>query len=198
MEREPGVWYGQLSLSVPMITMRVYTKTPNEVAPIITDATVASIVQRYWESAHPRSRRENWSMMGRDSITYSKYHVTIPLSFRWRCWLLSVADPRTSTEAYRFNHCLPSMASSAENSEAARLENRMLWTCTIVRGGPFHSGIVGTDPPNVVLSILWIRTRRRAAVSSFGSECNCWLISTMKADVTAENKPACLSLQQKS
>jgi hypothetical protein len=198
MEWEPGVWYGQLSLNVPMIMMSMCARTPNEVAPRTTDATVVSIVQRYWESAHPRSRRENWSMMGRDSITCSKYQVTIPLSFRCRCWLLSIADPRTSMDTYRFNHCLPSMARNAENSDAARLEKRMLWTCTIVRGGPVHCGTVGTDPPNVVLSSLWMRTRRRAAVSSFGSDCSCWLKSTMKADVTAENKPACAPRQRKS
>ena len=82
MEREPGVWYGQLLLNVPTITMSVYARAPNEVAPRTTDAMVVFIVQRYWESAHPRSRRENWSMMGRDCITCSKYHVTTPLSFR--------------------------------------------------------------------------------------------------------------------
>ena len=154
MDCEPGVWYGQLSVSIPIITMSVYTKTPNEVTPRTTDATVMSIVQRYWESAHPRSRRENWSMIGRASITCSKYQVAIPLSFRCRCWLLSIADPRTSTDTYRFNHCLPSIARNAENNDVARLERRMLWTWTIVRGGPVHSGRGGEDPPNVVLSIL--------------------------------------------
>ena len=52
--------------------------------------------------------------------------------------------------------------------------------------------------PKVVLSILWIRTRRRAAVSSFGS---CWRwdwTSMMNAEVTAENRPACRRRQHAS
>ena len=64
-----------------MITMSAYAITPNKVTPRTTAVMAVSIVQRYWESAHPRSRRENWSMTGRDPITYSKYHLTIPLSF---------------------------------------------------------------------------------------------------------------------
>ena len=45
--------------------------------------------------------------------------------------------------------------------------------------------------PKVVLSILKMRTRRRAAVSSFGSGRSWELTSIMKAEVTAENRPAC-------
>ena len=39
-----------------------------------------------------------------------------------------MADPRTSTDMYRFSHCLPSIARRAEKSDAARLEKRMHWT----------------------------------------------------------------------
>ena len=40
-------------------------------------------------------------------------------------WPRSMAEPRTSTDAYRFNHCLPSIARKAEKSEAARLAKRI-------------------------------------------------------------------------
>jgi len=65
----------------------------------------------------------------------------------------------------------------------------------IARGGPDHCGTVGGSSPKVVLSILWMRTRRRAAVSSFGSGWSWELTSMMKAEVTAENRPACDSGQ---
>jgi len=48
-------------------------------------------------------------------------------------------------------------------------ETVMAWTWMIVCGGPDHRGIGGTLLPNIVLSILWMRTRGRAAVPSFGS-----------------------------
>ena len=61
----------------------------------------------------------------------------------------------------------------------------------MVRGGPVHWGRAGGSFPKVVLSILWMRTRRRAAVSSFESGWSWELTSMMNAEVTAENRPAC-------
>ena len=60
----------------------------------------------------------------------------------------------------------------------------------IVCGGPDQWGIGGVSSPKVALSILWMRTRRRAAVSAFGSGWSWEPTSTMKAEVTAENRPA--------
>jgi len=64
-----------------------------------------------------------------------------------------------------------------------------------VRGGPDHCGTVGTLSLKIVLFIWWMRTRRRAAVSSLGSGWNWELTSMMKAEVTAENRPACGPIQ---
>ena len=61
----------------------------------------------------------------------------------------------------------------------------------IACGGPDHCGTVGVSPPKVVLSILWMRTRRRATVSSFGSDWSSGWTWMMNAEVTAENRPAC-------
>ena len=45
--------------------------------------------------------------------------------------------------------------------------------------------------PKVELSILWRRTRRRPAVSSFGSDWSCELTWVMNGEVNAENRPVC-------
>ena len=78
---------------------------------------------------------------------------------------------------------------------AARLAKRMVWTWTILREGPVHCGGGGTGAgvsfPKVVLSILYKITRRRAAVTSFGSSSRWDWTSIIKAEVTAENRPAC-------
>ena len=58
-------------------------------------------------------------------------------------------------------------------------------------GGPSQRGTVGVLPPKVVLSILWMRIRRRSAVSWFGS---CWSWGwtwMMNVEVTVANRPAC-------
>jgi len=56
------------------------------------------------------------------------------------------------TEAYRFNHCLLTIAREAEKREATRLAYRIAWTWNIARG--VHCGSGGTSLPNIVLSTL--------------------------------------------
>jgi len=68
-------------------------------------------------------------------------------------------------------------------------ETVMAWTWMIVWGTD-HCVIVGMLLPNIVLSILWMRTRRRAAVPSFGFNWSWGWTWMMNAEVAAENRPA--------
>ena len=124
-----------------------------------------------------------------------KYQEDIPFSFRCRCWLRSIADPRMSTDAHRLSHCLPSIARKAENRVAARLEYRTLWTWTIAPGGPVHWGSGGISLEvgslTVCMSIL-----SSSAVSSSRSGWSWGWILIMKAEVTAENRPAYHSIKK--
>jgi hypothetical protein len=128
-------------------------------------------------------------------MTTLKYQENIPFSFRCRCWLRSIADPRTSTDAYRLSHCFPSIARKAENRVAAMLEYRILWTWTIALGGPVHCGNGGISLEvgslTVCMSIL-----RSSVVSSPRSGWSWGWMSMMNAEVTAENRPAYQSINK--
>ena len=168
--------------------------TPNEVTPRTTDATAVSTSQRQRESAQPRSRSANCSIRGNDSNTRSEYQVTMPSSFR--CWFLlrSMADPRMSVEAYGLTTAF--RASRGGRRKVKLRDPHKEWPGWMIEcGGPDHRRTVGTLLPKVVLSILWMRTRRMAAVSSFGSGWSWGRTWMMNAEVTVENRPACESNQ---
>ena len=169
---------------------KVEQNAERTVTPTTMAATVVSISHRYLERAQASNNSAACSINGNDPITWSKYQALIPFSFRWRSWLRSMAEPRKSIESYRLNHCFPSIASKAARRDAARLAYNKHWTWMIACGGPVHCGKVGASPPKVVLSILWMRTRRRAAVSSLGSDWSWGWTWMMNADATAENRPA--------
>ena len=152
-KRAPGVWYGQLRKAAPATTMKRKRKRPNEVTPRTTSAIVVLISHRYRERAQPSSKSATCNITGSSSITFSKYQLAIPSNLVCRFRQRSMTDPRRSADAYRFNHCLPSIARNAEKSETARLAKRIAWTWIVVRGGPVHCGTTGT-PLKVVLSIL--------------------------------------------
>ena len=151
--RAPGVWYGQLRKAAPATTMKRKKKRPNEATPRTTNAIVVLISQRYRERAQPSSKSATCNITGSSSITLSKHQFATPSNLVCRFLQRSMTDPRRSTDAYRFSHCLPNIARNAEKSEAARLAKRIAWTWTVVRGGPVHCGTAGTSP-KVVLSIL--------------------------------------------
>jgi len=124
-----------------------------------------------------------------------KYQENILFSFRCRRWLSSIADTRTSTDVYRSSHCLLSVARKAENRVAARLEYRTLWTWSIAPEGPVHCGSGGISLEvgslTACMSIL-----SSSAVSSPRSGWSWGWMSMMKAEVTAENRPAYRSINK--
>ena len=91
-------------------------------------------LQRYWESAPPRSNRAICSIDGNDCITGSKYHATIPSNSRCRLWQRSIADPCVPAEPYWFSHRLPGTARNAAKSEAKRLAKRITEVRSIGEG----------------------------------------------------------------
>ena len=104
------------------------------------------------------------------------------IGFRRKFQLRSMTDLRTPAEAYRS----PRIGGKAK--EAARLAHRIFWTWVAVHTQR-EIGRAGASLPNVVLSVLWMRTRGSAAVSSFGSG-RTW---TRNVDARAENRAACRS-----
>ena len=68
----------------------------------------------------------------------------------------------------------------------------MAWTWMIVFMGLDHCGIAGMLLLKVVLSILWMRMWRRVTVSLFRSGWSWGWTWMMNAEVTVENRLACM------
>jgi hypothetical protein len=92
---------------------------------------------------------------------------------------------------YRFNHCLPNIATKAANSDIKRLAYRRFEVVTISAGGPFHTGgAVGSSPGTIDRLRLRRIARRYASDRSLGSGWSFDWTSMTKAELTAENRPA--------
>ena len=164
---------GLLWIVIPATTKRRRDRIPNEATPRTSVATVVPASQRYWERA--QHRRQGFHYV--DEIPHSDT-TQVPLQIPAG----SMTDLRTPAEAYRS----PRIGGKAR--EAARLAHRIFWTWVAVHAQR-ETGRAGASLPNVVLSVLWMRTRGSAAVSTFGSGWT-W---TRNVDARAENGPACRS-----
>jgi len=66
-------------------------------------------------------------------------HLLMPSNLRWRSPQRSIVDPPLCRR-YLPNHCLPSIAMKAANSDISRLAYKNSEAVTISLEGPLHSG----------------------------------------------------------
>ena len=88
-----------------------------------------------------RRKRAIWSMM-HDRQTLDdqpEWPFLEPLNLRWRSPHRSIVDPPV-WRRYLFNHCLPSIATNATNSNISRLAYKRFEVVTISWDGPLQAG----------------------------------------------------------
>jgi len=162
--------------------MRGWDRTPNEDTPGTTNATVVSISNRY------REREHNPVAAARPAASTA----TIPSHGRSTTKPASVADPgcvQWLTLAYRPKHIGSTIAFRVLPGTRRR-SRRQGWH----REGIELERSFAEGRSTVVLSISWIRTRRRAAASLFGSGWSSGWTWVMSVEVTAENRWPVLSI----
>src|SRR5882757_7805543 len=119
--------------------------TPRTVKEMTTRATEVLTDHMYRDSPEARRRRAIWSMMGRLPMNVWNGHFSRPSNLRCRSPHRSTIDPPV-WRRYRFNHCLPSIATNAANSDIRRLAYRRSDVVMISVGGPLHAvGALGSS-----------------------------------------------------
>jgi len=156
----------------------------------MTHATEALTDHMYRDRPQARRRRAIWSMMGRLSMKNRNGHFSRPSNLRWRSPHRPMTDP-PACRRYRFNHCLPNIATNAAKRDIKKLAYRRFEVVMISVGGPFHAGgVIGSSSGAMDRLRLRRIARRYASDRSLGSGSSLDWTSMTKAELTAENRPA--------
>jgi hypothetical protein len=120
-----------------------------------------------------------------------KYHASSPSNFCCLRLHRSCNASRPNREVLKCpNHCFPNTAPKAARRLVERLAYARVWIQMIVELGPLQTGSAASWSENVPLSTLLIRIFRSAFVVSLELGLRPDSMSTMKAELTAENRPA--------
>ena len=175
-DHDPDVEQGAENFLVKEMTTRV--------TEVLTDHV-------YRDSPEARRRRAIWSMMGKLSMKERKGHFS-RLSNLCR-WLLQrpIIDAPVCRR-YLFNHCLSGIATNVASRDISRFAHKISEVVMISVWRPLHAGGALRSPLGAIDRLRLRRIARRyASDRSVGSSWSLDWTSMTKAELTAENRPAC-------
>lgn len=154
----------------------------------ITLATVCCSVQISAARAMPKKSNDSCNKIGRVARIVLKYQASRPSNFCCLRWQRSCKAPRPKRDVFKYpSHCFPNTPPNAANRLLDRLLYASVWIHIVVELGPVQTG--SSCIGNVALSILLINIISSALVVSLAVGLKLDIL-TMKAELTAENKPA--------